>query len=289
MGIPLIHPKLLKSPNGITEGYSLEVTARDVAALADVANKIRPAVPILIPYLPGETNNARVAAARAVHDLGFKPMLHFAARRIVSFREFEDFLTRAVAEAGIERCLIVAGDPPSPAGPFSDSASLIATGIFERSCIKVIGVGAHPEGHPAMSEAQCWSVLEAKCRSIEDRGMSPLIVTQFAFDADAILSWLETLRARGLEYPVRIGVPGPAGVTTLLRFAARCGVEASASMLAKYGISIGRFLGTAGPERFVDRMAIGLNEKHGAVRLHFHPFGGISRTVDWIERYAARS
>ncbi len=140
-----------------------------------------------------------------------------------------------------------------------------------------------------MSEAQCWSVLEAKCRSIEDRGMAPLIVTQFAFDADAVLSWLRVLRAYGLDYPVRIGVPGPAGIATLVRFAAQCGVGASASVLAKYGGSLGRMLGTAGPDTFVDRLAAGLCKEHGAVRLHFYPFGGVARTVDWIERYAART
>jgi methylenetetrahydrofolate reductase (NADPH) len=36
-----------------------------------------------------------------------------------------------------------------------------------------------------------------------------------------------------------------------------CGVGASASMLARYGISIGRLLGTAGPEVFVDRLVRG--------------------------------
>lgn len=139
-----------------------------------------------------------------------------------------------------------------------------------------------------MSEAQCWAVLESKCRSIEDRGMAPLVLTQFAFDADRILRWLETLRARGLDCPVRIGVPGPASVATLMRFAARCGVAASASILSKYGISIGRLLGTAGPDSFIDRLSTGLSADHGATRLHFYPFGGIVRTVEWIEHYADR-
>src|SRR5205085_2102277 len=106
-----------------------------------------------------------------------------------------------------ERCFIVAGDPSTPAGPFADSTALIATGAFERTGIKVIGVGGHPEGHPVMSREECWTVLQSKCTEIERRGMAPLIVTQFAFDAGAILSWLKELRVRGLDYPVRIGVP----------------------------------------------------------------------------------
>lgn len=289
MSRPLIHPKWLDAPSGVTEAYSLEVTARDIPALAQAAPRIWPDAPIAIPYLPGESNEMRVAAARAVRRLGFEPMPHVSARRVASSAEFEEFLSQAVFDAGIERCLVVAGDRSSPLGPYPDSASMIATGMFERSGIKVVGVGGHPEGHRAMSEAQCWSVLESKCRSIEDRGMAPLIVTQFAFDADVVLSWLKELRTRGLDYPVRIGVPGPAGIATLARFAAQCGVGASASVLAKYGGALGRLLGTTGPDRFVDRLAAGLDKEHGAVRLHFYPFGGVARTVDWIERYAARA
>lgn len=128
-------------------------------------------------------------------------MPHLSARRMASLAELEAFVTRAVAEAGVERCFVIAGDPSTPAGPFADSAALIETGVFERAGIKVVGVGAHPDGHPVMSAAQRWEVLERKCRGIGARGMSPLIVTQFGFDADIVLAWLEALRARGLEHP----------------------------------------------------------------------------------------
>ncbi|WP_420142251.1 hypothetical protein [Sphingomonas sp.] len=138
-----------------------------------------------------------------------------------------------------------------------------------------------------MIEAECWAALASKCRSIEERGMSPMIVTQFAFDADVVLRWLEGLRERGLHHQVRIGVPGPAGVATLMRFAARCGVGASTAILAKYGISATKLLGTSRPEEFVDRLAAGLTSGHGPVRLHFYPFGDIGKTVDWISHYAA--
>ncbi|WP_445012356.1 hypothetical protein, partial [Enterobacter hormaechei] len=93
----------------------------------------------------------------------------------------------------------------------------------------------------------------------------PLIITQFAFDADIVLAWLDDLRSRDIRVPVLVGVPGPASITRLARYAAMCGVGASASMLARYGISIGRLLGSAGPEVFVDRLAGGLTDAHGLV------------------------
>jgi methylenetetrahydrofolate reductase (NADPH) len=285
---PQIHPNWDRKPDGITEGFSLEITAKDVAALREAAPLIPAETPIAITFLPGEAAADRIAAAVAVRELGYEPMPHFSARRIISREEFESYLEAVVAEAGVRRCFIVAGDPPAPQGPYFDTSALIATGAFERNGITAIGIGGHPEGHPNMTSDQAWAVLEAKVAEIERRGMAPLVVTQFGFDPEAFLVWLFELRARGIETPVRIGIPGPAGIKTLLRFAARCGVGASASVMAKYGLSITNLLGSAGPDRLVDTFAARLGDEHGRVRLHFYPFGGLSKTVEWIESYRQR-
>ena len=283
-----MHPAQPRPAGNITHAYSLEVSAKDMPALSAAAPRIVPGSTIAIPYLPREDDAARLAAVRTVRGLGFEPMPHLSARRIASLAGFESFVQRAVAEAGVERCFVIAGDPSTPLGPFSDSAALIDTGVFERAGIKVIGVGGHPEGHPVMSTADQWNVLERKCRSIVQRGMTPLIVTQFAFDADVVLTWLKALRARGIDHPVRVGVPGPASIAVLARYAALCGVSACASMWSKYGVSIGKLFGTAGPDLFVERLAAGLTEAHGKVSLHFFPFGGIAQSVKWIEQYRSR-
>ncbi len=285
---PLIHPNWDKTPAGITDGFSLEMTAKDEGSLRDAAPLIPADTPIAITYLPGEEVAARVAATVAVRELGFEPMPHFSARRITSPADFEGYLKAVVEKAGVQRCFIVAGDPPEPQGPYFDTMALIETGAFERAGIRAIGVGGHPEGHPNMRVDQCWQVLETKVRAIEARGMAPLVVTQFGFDPDAFLAWLKQLRARGLDVPVRIGVPGPAGIKRLLAFAARCGVGASASVMKKYGVSITNLLGTAGPDRLVDAFASGLGDEHGRVRLHFYPFGGMVKTVEWIRDYNAK-
>ncbi len=285
----LIHPNWDLPPSGITDGFSLEMTAKDEASLRDAAPLIPAETPIAVTYLPGEEVDARVAATIAVRELGFEPMPHFSARRITSEDDFEAYLKAVVEQAGVRRCFIVAGDPPEAQGPYSDTMSLIATGAFERSGIQAIGIGGHPEGHPNMSEAECWAVLEAKVHEIERRGMVPLVVTQFGFDPDAFLGWLKELRARGITCPVRIGIPGPAGIKRLLAFAARCGVGASASVMKKYGVSITNLLGTAGPDKLVDAFARGLGEEHGRVRLHFYPFGGLTKTLEWINDYNRRN
>lgn len=285
MATPLIHPNWAHSPEVITDGFSLEITARDVDALRSAAPLIPAETPVAITWLPGEEPDARIAAAIAVRQLGFEPMPHFSARRIASHAEFESYLRAVVDQAGVRRCFIVAGDPEQPQGPFFDTSALIATGAFDGNGIAAIGVGGHPEGHPHMTADQAWRVLEQKITEIERRGMAPLVVTQFGFDPDAVLTWLRDLRRRGIDAPVRIGVPGPAGIKTLLRFAARCGVGASALVMAKYGLSITNLLGSAGPDKLVDAFAASLGDEHGRVRLHFYPFGGLAKTVEWIDAY----
>jgi methylenetetrahydrofolate reductase (NADPH) len=284
-----IHPNWDRPANGITEGFSLEMTAKDIAALREAAPLIPPETPVAITFLPGEDAHARIDATIAVRELGFEPMPHFSARRIPSALEFEHYLYAVVARAGVRRCFVVAGDPPEPQGPFSDSMALIGSGVFEGAGVKAIGIGGHPEGHPIMSEDQCWAVIDQKVAAIEARGMAPLIVTQFAFDAEPVLRWLEALRARGIDAPVRIGVPGPAGIKRLLKFAAHCGVGASASVMKKYGLSITNLLGSAGPDKLVDSFAAQLSPAHGKVRLHFYPFGGMKPTVDWVAGYQAKA
>lgn len=264
---------------------SLEVSAKALPALHAEAARIAPGTAISIPYLPSEDDAARLAAARTVRELGFEPMPHLSARRIGSRAALEHFIDRAVIDAGVERCLVIAGDLATPAGPFADSTSIIESGVLERAHIKVVAVGGHPQGHPVMTSADRWRVLERKCQRIEESGMKPQVITQFAFDADSVLTWLNELRGRGITPPVLVGVPGPASIARLARYAAMCGVAASTSMLSRYGISIGRLLGTAGPDVFVDRLVDGLTEAHGQVSPHLFPFGGIAPSMKWVEDY----
>ncbi|WP_294262234.1 methylenetetrahydrofolate reductase [uncultured Sphingomonas sp.] len=284
-----LHPAWATMPAVVTDGYSLEMTAKDFDALHEAAPGIAPETPVAITFLPGETIEARVAAAAAVRQLGFEPMPHLSARRIATIEELDTMLGRAADEAGARRAFIVAGDPPEPAGPFADTLSIIRTGLLEKHGFRAIGVAGHPEGHPNMAGEALWDALTAKLDALEERGLGALIVTQFGFDADPFIDWLTELRARGIMAPVRIGVPGPAGIKTLLRFAARCGVGASAAVMTKYGVSITQLLGKAGPDKLVDALAARLMPAHGPVRLHFYPFGGLVNTVEWINGYPART
>ncbi len=283
-----IHPNWEKAPENMVDGYSLEMTAKEIEGLREAAPLIRPGTQIAVTFLPGEEIAQRVEAAVLVRELGFEPIVHLSARRLTSEAELDQYLADITTRAGVKRVFIIAGDPPEPEGPYSDSLQIIETGLLEKHGIEIVGVGGHPEGHPNNTPAELWDWMERKIAAVRAHGMTPLVVTQFAFDDEAIIAWLAEMRQRGIDVPVRLGVPGPAGIKRLLGFAKRCGVGASASVMKKYGISLTNLIGSAGPDKLVESLRAGLDERHGRVRLHFYPFGALTASAEWINAYHAK-
>lgn len=273
----------------ILDDYSLEMTAKERPELDNAAGRIAPGTQIAVAFLPNEDMEGRIAAACHVRSLGFEPMPHISARRIRSMAELAGMVERCARDAGVKRVFLVAGDPARPEGPFEDTLSMLRTGVFERNGIESVGIAGHPEGHPVLDAGQLAAFMDRKIDDIATRGMASTLVTQFSFDAQALLDWHSDLRDRGISIPVRLGVPGPAGVRRLLRYAAFCGVGATTSVLKKYGISLGKLMGLAGPDRLVSELEQGLAPERAAnLALHFYPFGGLDATADWIAAYAKK-
>ncbi len=289
MSYAAIHPNWEKNPDNMVDGYSLEMTAKEIEGLREAAPLIRPGTQVAVTFLPGEELEQRVQAAVLVRELGFEPIVHLSARRIESAEQLDWYLGEITSKAQVKRVFIIAGDPPEAEGPYSDSLQIIESGLLEKHGIEIVGVGGHPEGHPNNSPAELWIWMEKKIAAVRAHGMTPLVVTQFAFDDDAIVAWLAEMRARGIDVPVRLGVPGPAGIKRLLGFAKRCGVGASASVMKKYGVSITNLIGSAGPDKLVNSLNKKLTPEHGRVRLHFYPFGALTASADWINAYNAKN
>ena len=288
MSYAAIHPNWEQPRANMVDGYSLEMTAKETEGLREAAALIRPKTQIAITFLPGEEMDQRVEAAVLVRELGFEPIIHLSARRLESEAQLDKYLSDISTRAGVKRVFIIAGDPPEPEGPYSDSLQIIETGLLEKHGIEIVGVGGHPEGHPNVSRADLWVWMERKLAAVRSHGMVPLVVTQFAFDDAAIVEWIAQMRARGIDVPVRLGVPGPAGIKRLLGFAKRCGVGASASVMKKYGVSITNLIGSAGPDKLVAALEKGLTPAHGRVRLHFYPFGALKASAEWVNHYNAK-
>ncbi len=269
--------------------YSIEMTAKDVPRLDEAADVIPQGTKIPVTFLPGETFDMRIATAKRVRELGFLPIPHISARRLTSQEELEGFLSGLQQEVGTDHAFIVAGDPPQPMGPYVDALSIIRSGLLAKYGIQRVGISGYPEGHPDIGNEQLWQAMRDKQFAIRERSHDFAVVTQFAFDAEPVLAWLERVREAGIEALVRVGVPGPASVKRLLGFAARCGVAASGTVMKKYGMSLTKLLSTAGPDHLIEEYAERLDPaRHGEVLLHFYPFGGLRATAEWIRDFRAK-
>jgi methylenetetrahydrofolate reductase (NADPH) len=109
------------------------------------------------------------------------------------------------------------------------------------------------------------------------------IVSQFSFSAERILGWLKRLRACGIAVPVKVGMAGPAGATALLRYARRCGVNASLRGLMS-GAAAG-LIGHAGPDRIIEELAKAGDL--GDAAPHYFSFGGTVETASYACEAAA--
>lgn len=270
------------------DDFSIEITGKDVPRLLTDPPRLPAQSKINVTFLGNEDLHKRRSAARAVKDCGFVPVPHISARRLHSQSELEDFLSALRTDGTVERIFAIAGDPTSPFGPYADALAMITTAPLEDFGVSSIGISGYPEGHPEIGDDKLWAALTHKAAALEASNLSGDIITQFSFDVEPIVTWIEQVRSRGISLPIRIGVPGPAGVKRLLTYAKRFGVSSSAGIAKKYGLSLTNLLGTAGPDKFITELARRLDsERHGEIKLHFYTFGGVNATDEWIRNFTA--
>src|SRR5690606_17326092 len=207
---------------------------------------------------------------------------HIAARRLSGPDVLQQLLAGLRGEADVRRLLVIGGDV-EPVGPFPDALSVIQKGRLREAGIEEIGVGAYPEGHPRISPGRLEGALDEKLASAAALGLRVHIVSQFSFDPDRIIAWLKQLRTCGITTPVRVGMAGPTSVPALLRFARRCGVNASLRGLVS-GVATS-LVGHVGPARIVEALAA--RDDLGDIAPHYFSFGGTIATARFACQAAA--
>jgi methylenetetrahydrofolate reductase (NADPH) len=269
--------------------WSVEATLPKAADIETLAAESPPGTPVYLSALAKNHGAGMIADAVAVREAGLDPVPHIAVRNYESAAELEAVLTRFRTEADVRTALVIAGDRDKPAGPFDSALAVIASGMLEGCGIEAVGISGYPDGHPRITPSQLEAALAAKVEAAAKADLAVHVVTQFCFDPQAIGDWVRTAGARYPGLPVRIGLAGPAGAATLLKFALRCGVKASARGLRRNLSVMGGLMGEATPERIVDALAaMPLDAWEEDAALHFFSFGGIGRTAKWAREKAAR-
>jgi methylenetetrahydrofolate reductase (NADPH) len=230
--------------------------------------------------VPAQRADEAVAHAVRIRRCGLEPVPHLAVRAFASANEIDRFLAQLAAEAGVRQVLVIAGDRDPPTGSLRSALDVIDSGQFQRHGIREVGIAGYPEGHPRIPGHELDRALADKIAASEAMGLRLHIVTQFCFDADAIIGWIRRLRDFGHDVPVRIGLAGPTSLPTLMRYARRCGVAASLQGLARHAGLMRHLFAMSAPDAIVRALAAE-RAQLGDVRVHFFSFGGLLQTARW--------
>src|SRR5699024_2664050 len=100
----------------------------------------------------------------------------------------------------------------------------LQSGIFAQYGVEDVSIAGYPEGHPDISDDVLARELKGKVDLLAEQNLSAVVLTQFGFDTDPVAAWLNELATQNIAVPIRIGVPGPAGIKRLMNYAKRFGV-----------------------------------------------------------------
>ncbi len=178
-------------------------------------------------------NNTHATAARIAAETSLTPAAHLTC--VGAAREEVDSVAQAYWDAGIRNIVALRGDPqgdaadyvPHPGG-YAYAADLVAG--LNRVADFDISVAAYPEVHPeAAGSAQDLNNLKRKL----DAGAARAI-TQFFFDPEVFLRYLDRVRAAGIEAPIVAGILPITNFERTCDFAKRCGATVPPWMTALF-------------------------------------------------------
>lgn len=267
--------------------FSVEVTRPKLADLEAIRDSAGAGTRVYVSAIPTRPSSELVEQSAMARQCGLEPIPHIAVRNYTSRDELSALIGRLSAEAGVRHVLVISGDRGDSAGPFTASLEIIESGILQQHGITHVSIAGHPDGHPVVANDVMYRALVAKIEAAEQSGLVADIVTQFGFDAQAITRWVMKMRDLGIECPVRIGLAGPTNLTTLLKYAQRCGVKASIGGITKHAGLVKNLFGVSAPDSVV-RVLAGENATGslGNVAVHYFSFGGVAATSKWAAHAA---
>ncbi len=196
------------------------------AQLWSCIRRLEPLAPqfVSVTYGAGGTTQARTHAtvARLVRETSLTPAAHLTC--VGASRAEVDEVARSYWDAGVRHIVALRGDAPSGAEryePHPDgyayAADLVA-GLAKVAPFE-ISVAAYPEIHPTALNAD--HDLDNLKRKI-DAGATRAI-TQYFFDTDVYLRFLDRSAAAGITMPIVPGIMPVSNFTQMKKFSAMCG------------------------------------------------------------------
>ena len=263
--------------------WSIEVTPTGATKIESFRDCLDPGTTVNVTFLPGTDPADTIAVCERLHNDGMRPVPHLAARSLRDADQLDELLSAYTARCGVEEVLCIGGGVDSPVGGFDATMQVLQTGLIQKHGIRHIGVAGHPEGSPDISNDEIAEALDAKNALAKAEGLNLYIETQFCFEADIVLEWEKRVRAAGNALPIRIGIPGPATIKTLFRFAQISGIGPSMRFISKQAKNVAKLMTVQSPHLLLTGLAEGMAADKECLIRHFHyyPFGGFARTATY--------
>ncbi|HTV34376.1 MAG TPA: methylenetetrahydrofolate reductase [NAD(P)H] [Methylocella sp.] len=182
---------------------------------------------VSVTYGAGGSTRERTHAtvARIIKETEVKPAAHLTC--VSAARAEIDAILHDYWDIGVRHIVALRGDPqdgpgtkfqPHPQG--YESSSALVAGIRKIGDFEV-SVATYPEGHPeSPSSSTDIDALQAKI----DAGATRAI-TQFFFENDVYLRFLDKVRARGINIPITPGIVPVQNFQQTAKFAKRAGAS----------------------------------------------------------------
>ncbi|MFL5125429.1 MAG: methylenetetrahydrofolate reductase [NAD(P)H] [Microvirga sp.] len=185
---------------------------------------------VSVTYGAGGSTRERThnTVARIVRETSLRPAAHLTC--VAASRAEVNEVVESYWDAGVRHIVALRGDPvagigakyePHPGG-YEQTCDLVAgikkIGDFE------VSVSAYPEKHPEAASLEAdIDALKRKVDCGADRA-----ITQFFFDNDLYLRYVDAVRARGIDIPLVPGILPVQNFKQAANFAARAGASVPA-------------------------------------------------------------
>jgi methylenetetrahydrofolate reductase (NADPH) len=212
-------------------------TAEMEARLWQAVKRLEPLAPrfVSVTYGAGGSTRERTHATvvRIRRETLLEPAAHLTC--VGATRDEIDAVAAHYWEAGIRHVVALRGDSPvgqgryaAHPGGYAYAADLVAG--LKRVANFEISVAAFPETHPEALSAD--ADLDNLKRKI-DAGATRAI-TQFFFDTEVYLRFIERASAQGVAVPIVPGILPVSNVAQTRKFAAQCGASLPAWMVGLF-------------------------------------------------------
>ncbi len=144
-------------------------------------------------------------------------------------RDEIDAIAKDYWKSGVRHIVALRGDAPEEDGTYRPRpdgyayADALVAGLRQVADFE-ISVAAYPEGHPQANSLE--DDLDHLKRKI-DHGATRAI-TQYFFDTDLYLRFMDKVLAKGIEVPIVPGILPVTNVSQMIRFSAMCGATVPA-------------------------------------------------------------